>query len=208
MVAPVSARTVSKAQRCEQLIRATMKCVSRNGLSATTMAEVTKEAGLSLGIVNLHFQSKEKLLVETLRYVADEYQAEWHKAAGIEGSPTERLASLIELDFSAKVCQREKLAVWVAFWGEAKSRPTYRRICAALDKEYVLVIQTLCDEICKTGKHPQVDTEIVATGYGALTDGLWLDLLLTPRDMSRAKAKRIAFDYFSSHFPRQFTALS
>lgn len=185
-----------------------MKCVSRNGLSATTMAEVTKEAGLSLGIVNLHFQSKEKLLVETLRYVADEYQAEWHKAAGIEGSPTERLASLIELDFSAKVCQREKLAVWVAFWGEAKSRPTYRRICATLDKEYVQVIQTLCDEICKTSKHPQVDTEIVATGYGALTDGLWLDLLLTPRDMSRAKAKRIAFDYFSSHFPRRFAALS
>ena len=111
MVATASTRTVSKAQRREQLIRATMKCVARNGLSATTMAEVTKEAGLSLGIVNLHFQSKEKLLVETLRYVAAEYQAEWHRAVSIDGSPAERLANLIEVDFSAKVCRREKLAV-------------------------------------------------------------------------------------------------
>ncbi len=208
MVATAPARTVSKAQRREQLIRATMKCVSRNGLSATTMAEITKEAGLSLGIVNLHFQSKEKLLVETLRYIADEYQSEWQKAVRIEGSPTEQLANLIDIEFSARVCQREKLAVWVAFWGEAKSRPTYRRICSALDREYVLAIQTLCDEICRTGRHPHTDTEIVASGYSALTDGLWLDILLTPRDMSRAKAKRIAIDYFSSHFPGRFTALS
>ena len=196
-------RTVSKTERREQLIRATMKCVSRSGLSSTTMADVTKEAGLSLGIVNLHFQSKEKLLVETLRFVTNEYQAEWQKAVSVAGSPTEKLTNLIDLDFSARICQPEKLAVWFAFWGEAKSRPIYRRISAALDKEYLEVIQSLCDAIDQTGQS-RVDTEIVAMGYGALTDGLWLDLLLTPREMSRAKAKRISLDYFSSHFPNQF----
>ena len=154
--------------------------------------------------MNLHFQSKEKLLIETLRFVADEYQSEWKKAVRIEGSPTERLSKLIDIDFSAKVCQREKLAVWFAFWGEAKSRPTYRRICAALDKEYMRTVQALCDAICRNGQYPRVDAGIVASGYSALTDGLWLDILLTPREMSRARAKRISIDYFSSHFPRQF----
>ena len=38
------------------------------------MADVTKLAGLSLGIVNLHFETKEKLLVETLRFITDEYR--------------------------------------------------------------------------------------------------------------------------------------
>ena len=187
-----------------QLIRATIKCVARNGLSSITMADVTKEAGLSLGIVNLHFQSKEKLLVETLRCIAAEYQSEWQKAVSIGGSPAEQLTYLVDVDFSAKVCQREKLAVWFAFWGEAKSRPTYRSICAAFDKAYMRVILALCDSICSSGKYPQVDSEIVAAGYSALTDGLWLDLLLTPREMSRVKAKRISLDYFASHFPLQF----
>ena len=38
-------------------------------MSNTTMAEISSEAGLSVGIVNLHFKSKERLLIETLRHV-------------------------------------------------------------------------------------------------------------------------------------------
>jgi len=65
-------RTVAKKRRREQLIKATINCVAKHGLSATTMAEVTKEAGLSLGIINLHFQSKDKLLLETLKFLINE----------------------------------------------------------------------------------------------------------------------------------------
>ena len=38
------------------------------------MADVTSKAGLSLGIINLHFETKEKLLIETLRFITDEYR--------------------------------------------------------------------------------------------------------------------------------------
>ena len=39
------------------------------------MADVTQDAGLSSGIVNLHFLSKDKLFEETLLYLSDEYEA-------------------------------------------------------------------------------------------------------------------------------------
>ena len=48
------------------------------------MANITSEAGVSMGIVSLHFQSKEKLLVETLRTVADEYLNGWRTITGAE----------------------------------------------------------------------------------------------------------------------------
>ncbi|MEJ6670301.1 MAG: TetR family transcriptional regulator, partial [Pseudomonadales bacterium] len=54
-----------RAVRQQQLILATMQCISKVGLSSVTMAEVTKDAGLSRGIANLHFESKENLLIET-----------------------------------------------------------------------------------------------------------------------------------------------
>ena len=44
------------------------------------MADVADGAGLSRGIVNFHFESKEKLLVATLQYMADEYSAHWRAA--------------------------------------------------------------------------------------------------------------------------------
>jgi TetR/AcrR family transcriptional repressor of bet genes len=56
-----------KAERRQQLIDATIRCIAQHGLSAVTMQMVTREAGLSVGIANLHFESKDNLLKETLR---------------------------------------------------------------------------------------------------------------------------------------------
>ena len=58
---PAKKRTASKEERQLQLIQATIRSVARNGLSDTTMATVSSEAGLSQGIINLHFQSKDRL---------------------------------------------------------------------------------------------------------------------------------------------------
>ena len=49
-----------------------MKCIARKGMGSTTLADVATEAGLSQGIVNLHFESKDNLLSETLRYLAED----------------------------------------------------------------------------------------------------------------------------------------
>ena len=67
-------RTATRANRRQQLIDATIKCISRKGMGSTTLGDVAGEAGLSQGIVNLHFESKDTLLNETLRYLADEYK--------------------------------------------------------------------------------------------------------------------------------------
>ena len=68
-------RVVAKERRREQLIKSTINCIARRGIAGTTMADVTRDAGLSLGIVNLHFKSKDKLFEETLLYLSDEYEA-------------------------------------------------------------------------------------------------------------------------------------
>ena len=58
------------------------------------MADVADGAGLSRGIVNFHFESKEKLLVATLQYMADEYSAHWRHALHKAGDdPARQLAS-------------------------------------------------------------------------------------------------------------------
>src|SRR5690606_1583564 len=66
-----SRRTATREERRQQLILATIKCISRKGLGSITLGDVAQEAGLSQGIVNLHFTSKENLLNETLQYLAE-----------------------------------------------------------------------------------------------------------------------------------------
>lgn len=198
-------RTAPPAERREQLIQATIRCVADHGLADTTIATVAQEAGLSQGIINLHFQSKEGLLTETLRYLADEYRnACRDAAAAADLSPAAGLEAMVELDFRRGICARDKLAVWFAFWGERKFRPTYRRICADRDKSYDDMVRDMCRRLCQQGDYPEVEPDLVADGLSALTDGLWLDLLVRPESMSRELAKRITLSYLADAFPKHF----
>ena len=198
-------RTAPPEERRQQLIDATIRSVANHGLADTTIATVAREAGLSQGIINLHFRSKERLLTETLRYIADEYRNACGEAAAEAGdSPAAGLQAMVELDFRRNICTRDKLAVWFAFWGERKFRPTYRRICAARDKSYDDMARVLCAKLCEQGGYADVEPALVADGLSALTDGLWLDLLVRPESMSRELARRISMSYLADAFPRHF----
>ena len=200
-----SQRTASKEARQTQLIKATIRSIARRGLSDTTIATVAKEAGLSQGIINLHFQSKDRLLIETLRYVADEYTNAWRTALDKAGpSIAEKLAAVIEAEFGKAVCDRNKVAVWFAFWGESKSRPTYRRICTALDQEYDQMLTGLCADLISDGGYSEIDAENVATALSAMGEGLWLDLLVNPESMDTERAKTVCFGYLANVFPNHF----
>jgi len=198
-------RTASKEERQRQLIQATIRSVAKHGLSDTTMSTVSREAGLSQGIINLHFQSKERLLVETLRHIAEEYRLTWEKAlSGTGDAPAEKLAALVAVDFRKTVCDRNKLAVWFAFWSESKSRPTYRKICAERDKTYRREIVQVCDELIIQGGYKNVEAEIVGACLSAMTSGCWLDMLIRPRSINREQARQICMSYLATTFPRHF----
>lgn len=200
-------RTAPREQRRQQLIKATIRSVAKCGLSETTTATVAKEAKLSQGTINLHFQSKERLLLETLRYLAEEYKNAWQKACDLAGpGPVEKLTALVKLDFDRKICQRNKLAVWFAFWGESSARPTYRKICAELDKEYSAMLNDLCTQLIKAGGYEGVDATSVVDGLTAICEGLWLDILLRPESIDREHGTRICMLFLAGIFPGHFKA--
>ena len=80
-------RKASKETRRSQLIEATIDSLAKRGYSDTTLANVADGAGLSRGIVNFHFESKEKLLVATLQHMSDEYSGHWNAALEKAGAP-------------------------------------------------------------------------------------------------------------------------
>ena len=199
-------RAMPREVRREQLIQATITCIASNGLSGTTMGDVTREAGLSQGIANLHFESKEKLLLATLSHLADEYNN--GLAAVLEStypSIADKLAAVVSFDFSPKVVHRKKLAVWFAFYGEAKSRPLYQKICAGSDRATAERLHNLFEQAHVACGGSDRDIDLLTTGYTALVDGLWLDLLVIPRQLPRKRAEQAARQYVIGAFPELFT---
>ena len=198
-------RTANKALRRQQLIEATIDSIAKRGFAETTLARVADGAGLSRGIVNFHFTSKTKLLVATLEYLAEEYRSSWTQALERAGPrPADSLAALIDIDFHPAVCSRKKVAVWFAYWGEAKSRPTYLELCGALDAAQSEVVHNLSRQIARDGGYEATDPDLVADGLRAMSDGFWLELLLRPKGFDRQAARRACLAYLAAAFPRDF----
>ena len=190
-----------------QLLEATIDTVARRGFTDLKLADVADAAKLSRGIVNFYFHSKEELLAETLRYLTNEYEKNWRDAiAGAGNDPVAKLRMLVEGDFAPQTAGRKHVSVWYAFWGEARWRPEYLRICQEVAAQYRNETRGLVEEIVARGKYGQVDADLVARGLNALIDGLWLDLLIDPKAIDRNVAKRCCYAYLAAHFPAEFSA--
>ena len=195
-------RKASKETRRQQLIEATIDSLARRGYSETTLADVADGAKLSRGIVNFHFESKEKLLVATLQYMAEEYASHWQSALDKAGpQPADRLWALVAADFDRRICTKRKLAAWCAFWGEAKSRPTYQALCGARDVKYQDTVISLCADLKREGGYAY-QVEPMALALCALLEGLWLRLMMgdgTTRDTAHEAAIEFLVAVFPAH---------
>jgi TetR/AcrR family transcriptional regulator, transcriptional repressor of bet genes len=198
-------RTATKEERRIQLIEATVKCIARKGIGSTTLGDVAQEAGLSQGIVNLHFNSKENLLNETLQYIAEDYKAHFDSTLEKSGPETaEKLLALMEMDLEPSICDRQKLAVWFSFWGEVKAMPTYQKLCDAYDSVYDSVIKGLCESIIKEGGYRQLKGKTVTDALQSMTDGLWLSCLVSPKTFDRDDAMDAVYSYLRAVFPDHY----
>ncbi len=198
-------RTESKAVRRGQLIDATIESIARHGIGGTTMSTVTEAAGLSVGIVNFHFQSKQKLFEETLVHLAREHHDHWHKAYTDAGlSAQEKLLAIVDAHFHPKICTRKKLAVWYAFFGEAGRRKVYRKLIDEIDDERFDLSTGLCAQIIADGGYTVPPPRIIARTLEGLYDGLQLNILMYPGSFSREQANNQIRAYLASIFPHHF----
>jgi TetR/AcrR family transcriptional repressor of bet genes len=201
-------RKAARDVRRAQLIEATIAALARKGFAALTIADVAKEVSLSPGIVIFHFTTKDELLASVLNFLATEYHQNW-KAAVQEAGPSaaERMKALLLSDLDENVFTPERLAAWIAFWGEAQGRPVYDELCAALDAEWRQALEALCGELVAEGGY-DLDPHIVMCALEALGDGLWLCLASHGKGGSDGdccvSARKVIITTLAALFPRHF----
>ena len=186
-------RKAARPVRRQQLIESTIAVLARKGYASLTVADVAKEAGLSAGIVIFHFNSKDELLAAVLGALVTEYRNHWEASMNAAGdAPADRLRALLLSDFDVEVFTREKLAAWVAFWGEIQGRPFYDQICAGFDAERQATTEALCGKIITEGGYA-LDAALTARGLESLGDGLWVGLggAVYKGQVSGAQAKQV-----------------
>jgi phenylpropionate dioxygenase-like ring-hydroxylating dioxygenase large terminal subunit/AcrR family transcriptional regulator len=179
-------------RRRRELIEATITSISEHGLSGTTVA-------------NFYFRSKDALLVSTLKYVAEEFERRRREAVAAAGDdPVAQLEAIIENDFHPDVCNPRWHAVWLAFWGEARARDDYMRVCGSRDESYQRQNVALFERIAREGGYSDIDPVALGKAFTFLENSLPEEMLdkTTASDLEEFKAT--CRTYLASVFPREF----
>jgi len=199
------ARDALKEARKVQLMEATIDCIAARGFADLTLADVARAAGLSVGIVNFYFRSKDVLLIETLRHLVNDYLQQTNENFRNAGSSAAaQIDAMIESDFHRTIANRKRVTVWYAFWGETRWRPEFLKICQELSDTFHQETREVFARLVVEGGYRDIDADVIARGFDAMIDGLWLDMLINPKAVERDAAKLVVRTFLAGIFPNEF----
>ncbi|MFO8141709.1 MAG: transcriptional regulator BetI [Marinobacter sp.] len=159
-----------KDTRRQQLIDATIGSIAELGMQNTTIVSISKRAGMSSGIISHYFGAKQGLIEAALRYLLDQLGRELHeRMAKIDGSAEQRLACIIESNFSE--FQRSALAAktWLSFWARSMHEPGLQRLQQINNARLYSNLRYSFAQVLPA----QLATE-AARQTAAMIDGFWL----------------------------------
>ncbi|MEZ8188680.1 MULTISPECIES: transcriptional regulator BetI [Vibrio] len=178
--------------RKPQLVQATMTVIDRVGLHAASIALISKEAGVSTGIINHYFGGKHGLLEETMREILR--QLSNTVTTELKALPADahqqRINAIINGNFEGYQAENKVSKTWLAFWSYSMHDAQLKRLQRVNEKR---LISHLLIELKSIFQPDQA--ELVAHGIASLIDGIWLRGTLNPEGINADKARAIINDY-------------
>lgn len=178
--------------RRQRLIEATIECLKRYGHEGLSVRRISAEAGVSIGLINHHFPTKNALVAEAYRYFnAQLNQVVLDAMAHAPQSPRERLRALFRAIFSPPNLDREVLTVWIVLWGLYHHSREIQKAHAEAYGGYVEMLRELLAAFQKESGKFRLSLRLAAIGAQALLDGLWLEWCLDPENFSPQEAVQL-----------------
>jgi TetR/AcrR family transcriptional repressor of bet genes len=194
-------RAASKARSRKALIDATLDIISEVGIAGTSVSLIVERSKLSRGMIHMHFDNKEHLLLEAARSMADDYYENLFRfIADAPDTPEQRLVAIIEADFDESILNPRAAAIWFAFRGEARSQNVFARYSDTRDSRLKgLYVSTSAQLLGQDSRSREVQD--LAHGTIALSEGMWTDYFLHSDAFDRDAAKRVIFRFLSAFLP-------
>ena len=191
--------TKKKDLNKQRLIDATLEALVQFGYADASISKIIRIAGLSRGMVHLHFENKDALLTAAAQRASEDYYASFeHWLRHVPATPEERIVAIIEHDLSPDVMNEKNICTWYELRGAARTRPNIGQFTgtrdAQLESAYATAFGAMTDD----------KALIKDATYGAisLSEGIWIDFMLNPTQFDRNAARRIVFRFLGSLFPR------
>jgi AcrR family transcriptional regulator len=192
MADPAPATEQNEARRIEML-RAAAELICERGFGDTRIADVAKRAGVSSALVIYYFGTRDRLLVDALRFSEESFYEAAEQMLAEVPSLRERLSLLIQW-----TCVPERAGeipgawgLWFDLWAQAFRHDEIKAGRAELDARWRKMIIDALDSSELSAKAKKM----FALEFAALLDGLSIQVALEDPDIDSDLAYDIAMRF-------------
>ena len=193
MAEPAPATESNEARRI-QMLRAATELICERGFSETRISDVAKRAGVSSALVIYYFGTRDRLLVDALRFSEEAFYEAAEAMLAEVASVRERISLLI--DWTCIPSRDGEIpgawGLWFDLWVQAFRHEEVKAGRVERDARWRRMI---VDAIESDDLHGKVDPSMFALEFAALLDGLSIQVALDDPEVNSKVAYDIAMRF-------------
>jgi AcrR family transcriptional regulator len=187
------------AVRREALVEATLQSLREHGHEGTSIRRISRAAGVSIGLINHHFNGKAELVAAAYESLALSLQQSTRAQSERPGlEPRARLRGFFRASFSPEILDPSVFSIWLVFWSMVLHTPEMRAVHDRTYREYRAMLESLLAALQREGAAPPFKLRNAAIALAALLDGLWIELSLSKGAFTAEDAISLCEDWVSA----------
>jgi AcrR family transcriptional regulator len=197
MAEPAPATENNEARRIEML-RAAAELICERGFGDTRIADVAKRAGVSSALVIYYFGTRDRLLVDALRFSEESFYEAAEKMLAEVTSLRERLSLLIKWTCVPEADNEIPGAwgLWFDLWAQAFRHDEVRAGRVELDARWRrMIVDAIKSAEASDELDVEVDARLFALEFSALLDGLSIQVALDDPEVDSDLAYKLAMRF-------------
>ncbi|MCV7159070.1 TetR/AcrR family transcriptional regulator [Mycolicibacterium brisbanense] len=190
------------------IVAATARVIVTNGVDSTRLADVAEEAGVSVGLIQHYFRTKDRLVLETFRASAEQSRDGWRRCVAEDDEPLVRIARLARFIVTDEDFDMA-WGLWVEFYAAStRNRELRKNIHRIMNLWRTLFTECINDGIARGVLQSNGNVDDAVTRIVALTDGLAIQTLLGLYEMTVPLMESMILDAIADLFKVDRAALA
>jgi AcrR family transcriptional regulator len=179
----------------ERILAAAVRRIASEGIDDVRIARIAMDAGVSSSLVHYHFETRDALLAEALRYSYEQAgDARIERGELPKTSHAERLRSMIDQCLPTTPSLQEDWVLWVELWLRAARHPELRPVAEELyGRMHAWFVREIEAGIAD-GEFGPCDPSEIADRTLALIDGFGIRNLIGDSEVPLQRARQAVAD--------------
>ena len=196
-MAQAAPATEGNEARRRAMLEAAAELISERGYGETRIADVAKRAGASSALVIYYFGTRDRLLVDALRFSEESFYDSASTLLAEEPEFRKRLSLLVEWSCVPQIEGEISGAwgLWLDLWATAFRHPEVREARVELDGRWRDLIERVVRAGQEDGVIGDLDVRRFALTYSVLLDGLATQVALGDEEITSDVAYDMAMEY-------------